>query len=714
MMNSMIKRIFSSILIFGTLLTLPAFAQGTGKAKALAAKSTVADCPLSTLEFTSKDAIYTTYAAPQSRTDYKTDQAYELMWTNPEKSIGFQSKSGGEMGMLLTCGQEVRTSLCQYSSEPVICGTFSDLVKLTYKPFVNLNVEATFCVYSSNACIMEYSVTNTSGSAISILLYPYFMRNQGISGINTTPGSGFTFKHDIPRDGWMVEHAIPVAEHYTDAFICSDKPLSMGIYDSMPSSSDLLKGKLNDVHNRPSGKLLLLQQPLLLQSGETRTYRIIRYTHDASKVTDPENKARALVNIDLANIFRESEAAYSKIPVLHSADALPADEKKDRLGLYYSAFTLMRQCMMPAEGKCHYNYYVFSREPKWGWGYGGQVFHESLSMLAYVYMDPIGAMNSQRVFMERQSADGYINYRTGPYLDEMILTDSVRTCSAPWFNYINYELYRVTGDKKFLLESYDSGRKLYNWFLANRDKDGDGLYEWGGDGTLECVRDGLVATWDRVSKPENLEGPDLNSMLVKEAICLSLMAKELNKTSDAGHWMDMARKHAARVNQQLWDPMTGFYYNTLLSTNGFTFIENNDLKIKEIIGFLPMWANFCTGDQAKALVNSLSNPEEFWRPYGIPTLSAKDPYYNPMGYWNGPAWTQWQYLVFRGLIDYQYTPLALQLGNRVTDQLGWHLKNDHTFWEFYSPDDRQAGWNKTYIWAGIVARMMLDMEGQRK
>ncbi len=39
----------------------------------------------------------------------------------------------------------------------------------------------------------------------------------------------------------------------------------------------------------------------------------------------------------------------------------------------------------------------FSREPKWGWGYGGQVFHESLVMLAYAFMDPESAMNSQRV-----------------------------------------------------------------------------------------------------------------------------------------------------------------------------------------------------------------------------------------------------------------------------------------------------------------------------
>ena len=111
---------------------------------------------------------------------------------------------------------------------------------------------------------------------------------------------------------------------------------------------------------------------------------------------------------------------------------------------------------MPPEGKCKDNYYVFSREPKWGWGYGGQVFHESLSMLAYAYMDPAGAMNSQRVYFERQHPDGYINYRTGPYLDETIEFKGKLTSSAPLFNYENLEIFKVTRDKHFLEEAYTS------------------------------------------------------------------------------------------------------------------------------------------------------------------------------------------------------------------------------------------------------------------
>ena len=142
-------------------------------------------------------------------------------------------------------------------------------------------------------------------------------------------------------------------------------------------------------------------------------------------------------------------------------------------------------------------------------------------------------MNSQRVFMQRQTADGYINYRTGPYLDETIPYDGNGglTTSAPWFNYINWEVYKITRDRKFLQEAYASGKKFYLYYVRNRDSNKNGLCEWGAEGELESVRDARVAVWDNVGRPMNFEGPDVNSMLVKEARSLAEMARALSPVS---------------------------------------------------------------------------------------------------------------------------------------------------------------------------------------
>jgi len=65
--------------------------------------------------------------------------------------------------------------------------------------------------------------------------------------------------------------------------------------------------------------------------------------------------------------------------------------------------------------------------------------------------------------------------------------------------------------------------------------------------------------------------------------------------------------------------------------------------------------------------------------------------------------------LFRALVDHGHTADAADLAYKVLDNMIYHLKKDHVFWEFYSPDDRQAGWNKTYIWAGIAARFIIDL-----
>jgi glycogen debranching enzyme len=319
-------------------------------------------------------------------------------------------------------------------------------------------------------------------------------------------------------------------------------------------------------------------------------------------------------------------------------------------------------------------------------------------------------MNSQRVFMDRQKPDGYINYRTGPWLNETIETNGTPTCSAPWFNYENLEVYKITGDRQFLKEAYISGKKFYQYYLANRDSNNNGLCEWGGHAELESVRDARVAVWDKVGWAANFEGPDVNSMLVREAKSLAEMAEQLGLTGESGRWIDDAVLRSALINKTMWDPETGFYYNVNKKDQSFSFHLPDDLKVKEIIGFLPLWAGVADAQKAYALIEKMQDTAEFWRPYGIPSLSATCDYYCPIGYWNGPVWVQWEYLLYRGLRDNGYTKVADQLAGRVLDNMICHLKTDHAFWEFYSADDQQAGWNKSYIWAGIAARFIIDAE----
>lgn len=454
-------------------------------------------------------------------------------------------------------------------------------------------------------------------------------------------------------------------------------------------------------------RIVGFRNKLALQPGKTEKIRFLRTTLKKTENHDSIYQvAASLLDLDIHHFIQHNNDLLKK--VRHNGFSDPRQE-----ALYWSCVNMMRQQFYPPEAKSDYNYYVFSREPTWGWGHGGQVFHESIVMLAYANVDPVGAMNSQRVYRQRQYPNGYINYRTGSYLDEVIEHNDELTSSAPWYSWLNYEVYLMTRDKQFLEEMYESSVKFYEFYVSNRDKDNDGLCEWGGHAVLESVRDALVAVWDEVAWPANFEALDLNCMLVMEAKSLEAMARELGRTEEAEKWKADHQKRAELINKYCWDAETGFYYNVSKDDHSFSFKEPNDLKRMEIIGFLPLWAGIVSPEQAKSVIGHLTDPEKFWRKYGIPSLAADDSFYNDKGYWNGPVWVQWNYLIVRGLMDYGYHTEAKELVDRVVDVMYDRLAKDHNLWEFYSPDNLWGGHHKTYIWAGIINRMMEDVNKEK-
>ena len=671
---------------------------------------------LSSLNSFSHFPIYTTYASAMQDTKYSTDQGYQLVWFDPDKGILLKSEQSGEFGVIFRSGNILKFKLSGYSKPPVITTSYSNLFKLITYPFQDIRVEFGGLVKDSETLILDLSISNESSFPQIIDLFPFidFPGNEFTELGRHEKGLSFT--HERKKDSWMKEHNIPFREEMHNLLLADVQVISSGSYqgtgygntgNNIYLINDLRKnGTLNGIIT--NNKTAAFQISVTVDPGESKIIRLIRTVSDKPVYpTAADSVLKVNSSVDLSRFILKNENIYMNIPAIKFKD-------KDAEAVYWNAFNLIRQCMMKAEGKCSYNYYVFSREPKWGWGYGGQVFHESLTMLAYAFLDPLSAMNSQRVYFERQHPAGYINYRTGPYLDEQIPVDGQLTSSAPWFNWQNYEIYKITDDKSFLAEAYKSGKRFYDYYVSGRDTDKDGLCEWGADAVLESVRDARVAVWDEVGEPVNFESVDCNIMLVKEAKSLAAMAEILGKAEDEGKYLEEAEKRTALINKYMWDDETGFYYHVDKKNHSFSFRAKNDLKRKEIIAFLALWAGVADKNQAEKLVGHLNNPEEFNRKYGVPSLSADDPYYNPIGYWNGPVWLPWQYLLFRGLIDYGYIREAEDLTERITKNIAFQLKTNHYFWEFYSADDLQAGWNKAYIWSGIIARFYIDLNNLNK
>jgi neutral trehalase len=216
---------------------------------------------------------------------------------------------------------------------------------------------------------------------------------------------------------------------------------------------------------------------------------------------------------------------------------------------------------------------------------------------------------------------------------------------------------------------------------------------------------------DKEDISDELEDLDLSLMVVSEMKSLSKMAAELGEKEESKQWSAKADHVSNLINKYMWDDQSGFYYHVDKKNHSFHFMSR-DLRRKEIIGFLPLWAGVASQKQAARLVDHLKNSEEFWRTYGVPTLSANDPFYSPyVDYcckWNGPVWMLWDYLVYDGLRNYGYDNTAERLSDKMMLAVTTQLSRNHNFWESYSPDNTILDSPSNYIWDSILAKLLIE------
>jgi hypothetical protein len=680
------------------------------------------------------DPLYTTYTAAMERSRLYGDKGYKMDYWSTEKPVSYTSDKSGTIYCTWKINEVVVDRIPEYHRAPVVAASFPDMAILRHQPWPGLEVQECFMVYSSRVALVDLFIMNRGGSRLEIELYPLIE-----FGRDSLCTEGFSATHNA----YLASHyetrkrlisnlyaAGGYPGHWRDVFSSSMEVYSYGAYTGPADDlyniiktdfySDERDDRLN-LSDITCAGYIALHNKFSLEPGESKSLRYLRGMQGAD-----EDLSILLEEIAVAKAVSLQPFLDHNVELFASVPRFEAMEAAEKI-MYIGAFNLARGCMLPPEGKTSHNFYVFSREPLWGWGHGHQVLHESLSMLAYAFLDAESAQESQRVYMEQQRDDGLIAYRHGPrgrgeyphY--SRIHGDTMATTSAPFFNWINLEIFLISRDRQFLSEAYKSGTRYMEWLLENRDADGDGILEWGPYGIIENVRDWYNAVFqvsaeryldvDKEDISDELECLDLSLMAINEMNSLSTMAKELGLEEEARRWEGKSSAMGERLNLAMWHEPDGFYYH-VNRVDGSWFFMDRDLRRQEIIGFLPMWANACDEAQADALVRTLTDTTKFWRKYGVPTLAADDPWYSAeVDYcckWNGPVWLLWDYMVFRGLLNYGYHEQAMELAGKMLLAAETQLRKNHNYWESYSPDNDVLNCPPNYIWDAIIARLLID------
>lgn len=295
------------------------------------------------------------------------------------------------------------------------------------------------------------------------------------------------------------------------------------------------------------------------------------------------------------------------------------------------------------------------------------------------------------------------------------------------------EVYNVTKDKTWLEEMYPKLVAYHNWWLRNRDHNGNGVPEYGatrdkGNATQSAIQ--TAASWESgrdnaavfgfidkdqldkyvanggkrsdwtVTFAENRSrnGTLLGYSLLQESVdqasymysdnhYLAQMATLLGKTADAARYQGLAQRLADYINTCMFDPQSGFYYDIRIEDQPLA----NGCAGKPIVergkgpeGWSPLFNGAATQQHADAVVKVMLDPKEFNTFVPLGTAALSNPAFGADIYWRGRVWVDQFWFGLKGMARYGYRDEALTLADAFFKHAKG-LTSDGPIQENYNP-----------------------------
>jgi len=334
---------------------------------------------------------------------------------------------------------------------------------------------------------------------------------------------------------------------------------------------------------------------------------------------------------------------------------------------------------------------------------------------ALTWYKPELAKNQIRTMYDYQLDNGFIPDCI--YRDTTLERHNFRNTKPPLSAWAVWEIYQQDRDVEFIKEMYPKIVKQHQWWYRYRDYDRDGLCEYGStDGTM------IAAKWEsgmdnavRFDKSKilgdsksgfslNQESVDLNAYLYAEKKYLMKMAEVLGRIDDVKVWETEANGLKQKIQVQFFDKQTGWFYDT--SIDGKTFIDAMGCE-----GWIPLWANVATAQQAEAIKVNMMKPEYFNTKVPFQTLSASHPKFKPdRGYWRGPNWLDQAYFGVKGLHNYGYHKEAYSATYKLIHQAEGVLAKGTSIRENYNPITGEGLESRNFSWSAAHYLLLLINE----
>ena len=329
------------------------------------------------------------------------------------------------------------------------------------------------------------------------------------------------------------------------------------------------------------------------------------------------------------------------------------------------------------------------------------------------FLDHQGPDGRLTIMMSGKNVDVFKCLAPGP-------TPNPRNQAKPVFGQLALLAANEKGDVSWLAADFDKLLHFYaSWTTNNQTP--TGLFVWGDDVAIGDDNDPTTFGRPDFSSANLL----LNCLFYADLQAAAELAKRLNRPTDQAALTQQATNLGAAILKSCWDPRDKFFYTVDVQcidqrmkvyghAQGMKMTWNClPLKVQMFTGFLPLWCNLATPEQATQLIHANYLADDRLRANsGVRSLSNLEPMYamdfssNPSN-WLGPVWIIVNYFVWKALSNYGFTAAANDLADKTIALLAKDLDTNAALNEYYHPDTGAALSHKGFMdWNMLVLEMI--------
>ena len=259
--------------------------------------------------------------------------------------------------------------------------------------------------------------------------------------------------------------------------------------------------------------------------------------------------------------------------------------------------------------------------------------------------------------------------------------------ATPLYLILLHETWKWLGDDQLLHRSLEVAQRCLDWIDQSGDLDGDGFQEYQTRSTRGYENMGWKDAGDAVVYPDGrqVHGPKALCELQGYAYDAWLRMAEVFEVLGEPDRAHTLRNKAATLQAQFIDR----FWCDDLGTYAYA-LDGNKQQVRTIASNAGhcLWSGIALPEHARRIVERFAQPD-MWSGWGIRTLSALNPAYNPFSYQLGSVWPHDNGIIACGYKRYGFDAQAAAIAHDVSEAGACFLS--HRVPELYAGIARQPG-----------------------